>query len=64
MSADMKLAYTLAEAAEAAGVSDRLLRNARDRGDLTVHYAGSKPLIRRDDLDAWIESLPTERGAR
>lgn len=55
------VSYDLARAAAAVGLSERTLRDAIATGDLIAHYLGRKPLIRRADLDAWIESLPTER---
>jgi Helix-turn-helix domain len=64
------VAYTwvskaLPDAAELVGVSLRTLQRAVDQGDLIVHYAGqrnTKPIVRAVDLDAWVESLPTEPG--
>jgi excisionase family DNA binding protein len=57
------LAYTLTDAAAAVGLSERTLRDAIGEGSLTAHYSGRKPLIRPADLEAWLESLPTERRA-
>lgn len=48
-------------AAAKVGVSPSMLEAAQRSGDLIAHYVGSKPVYRAVDLDAWIESLPTER---
>lgn len=52
-------------AAEFAGCSVATIKDAVSKGDLVVHYVGpknTKPVIRALDLDAWIESQPTERA--
>ncbi|MFI2104105.1 hypothetical protein ACH436_12470 [Isoptericola sp. NPDC019693] len=48
-------------AALATDVSETLIREAVSRGDLAVHYVNSKPVILHAELEAWIESLPSER---
>lgn len=55
------VSYDLDGAAAAAGCSRSAIQNAIRKGDLTARYLGTKPLIRRADLDEWVESLPTER---
>ena len=45
------------------GVSDRTVRRAIEAGDITVRYAGRKPLVLLSELRAWVESLPTERAS-
>lgn len=55
-----KKAYTLAEAADAAGTSVPVLRRFIAKNDLTTRYIGHKPVILADELDAWLEALPTE----
>lgn len=58
------VSYDLVGAAAATGLSERTLRDAVGRGDLVAHYGGAKatkPLVTRNDLIAYIESLPTER---
>lgn len=55
-----KIAYTLKEAAEAAGVSESTLRRAIANNDLIAHYPTTKAVIKRDELEAWIDSTPTE----
>lgn len=47
-------------AAEKVGLSPKTLEQAQAAGDLIAHYIGRKPVYRAADLDAWIESLPTE----
>lgn len=55
------VSYDLAGAVAASGLSERTLRDAIADGSLTVHYSGRKLVIRREDLDEWVRSLPTER---
>lgn len=45
----------------AADVSETLIREAVNLGDLAVHYVNSKPVILHDELRAWVESLPNTR---
>lgn len=56
-----KLGYTYEEAAAAVGVSVRTIRALVAKGDLPVKYPTSKPVIPELDLEAWFESLPSER---
>lgn len=58
-----RYALTRAEAAASVGLSEKTIQRAVDSGDLVQHFSGSKPLIRVTDLEAWVESLPTERRA-
>lgn len=53
-----KLAYPIPEAAEAAGVSEKVLRQAINKGDLQRRYPSSRPVILTTDLQEWLESLP------
>lgn len=48
-------------AAEKVGLSVKTLEEAQHAGELIAHYWGTKPVYRAVDLDAWIESLPTEK---
>ncbi|WP_372595450.1 helix-turn-helix domain-containing protein [Actinotalea sp.] len=57
------LAYTIPDAAQAVGLSERSIRDAIRRGDLAPRYFGSKPLIPAAELDAWLHSLPSERSS-
>ncbi len=62
-----RVAYSLAGAVEATGISSDTIRAAVADGTLVAHYVGekaSKPVFRAVELDAWIASLPTERGGR
>ena len=57
----------LKAASEASGLSVRSLQYAIDNDLLVAHYGGeknSKPLVRPDDLDAYIRSLPKTRPAK
>ena len=56
-----QIAYDLVTAGKAVSLSDRTLRDAIADGSLTAHYAGTKPLVLREDLVDWIRSLPTDR---
>lgn len=55
-----KLAYTVNEAAGQVGVSGSTLRKEIAEHKLLAHYAGTKVLIRHEDLAAWLEYLPCE----
>lgn len=59
----MKLAYSLPEAAEATGYSERVISRAIADHKLIARYANTKPVIKADDLAAWIDSLPVEKPA-
>lgn len=59
-----KLAYTYEEAAEAVGVSVRTIRRLVHDGDLAAKYPTSKPVIPASELEAWFESLSSERPGR
>jgi len=63
MTAEPRPAYDfvsadLTRAAEKSGLSISELQKAIKDGDLVAHYRGRKPLIRADELDAWVASLP------
>jgi hypothetical protein len=55
-----KLAFTFEEAAAATGYGKTVIKLAVRDGDITASYANSKPVIRRAELDRWLESLPSE----
>lgn len=59
-----KLAYSLAEAAEATGYSKRTIQLAVEHNDLVARYANSKPVIETAELQRWVRSLPTTRTRR
>ena len=54
------VAYNLQDAAAAAGVSVDTIRRAIRAGDLIANYPTSRPVILRDELDAWLRATPTE----
>jgi len=56
----MKLAYTIPEAAEAAGISVSSLRRHINNKNLTVRYPTKTPVILAEELNAWLLALPTE----
>lgn len=59
-----KIAYTIAEAAELVGYSERTLKQAIYDGNLAARYANSKGVIRHADLEAWIDRLPAESPSK
>lgn len=61
---DEPLAYPVTVAAEKVGVSAKTLSRAIAKGDLLARYVGTKPVIERDELQAWLQSLPTEKPRR
>lgn len=57
-----RISYTVAEAAEAVGMSVDVVRRAYRSGALEVHYPTSRPVILRADLEAWIANSSTEKA--
>ena len=55
-----KRAYTYQEASASVGVSVRTLQRLVERGDIVAKYVGTKPVIPAKELDAWLETLPSE----
>ena len=55
------LAYTIEDAAAAAGVSKSTLNRAIAAGDITRRYPNRNPVIMADELAAWLESLPVDK---
>lgn len=55
------VSHSYRRAALVADVSETLIREAVNRGDLAVHYVNTKPVIRHAELDAWVESLPSTK---
>lgn len=53
-----KLAYTIAEAMAATGMSDDWLYRQHHAGKITMKKAGSRTVIPAEDLARLIESLP------
>ena len=56
-----KKAYTIPEAATAVGLSVTSIREAIDNGALKVKYPNRKPIIRSEDVEAWLDSMPDEK---
>ncbi|SEI45733.1 hypothetical protein SAMN04487917_101396 [Arthrobacter sp. yr096] len=59
-----KRAYNFEEAAVATGYSIDTIRRAVRNNELTARYANSKPVILIDELDEWLENLPTEAPSK
>lgn len=58
----MKVAYSIAEAAEQVSVSPSFIQRAVRDGELTAHYLnGTTPRIDHDDLVEWLRKAPTDR---
>lgn len=53
-----KLAYTIAEAVEATGLSDDTLYRKHQAGEITMLKAGRRTLINAADLQRLIANLP------
>lgn len=56
----MKISYSIAEAAEMVGYSERTLKMAIANGSLAPRYANTKAIIRHEDLAAWVDGLSAE----
>lgn len=56
------ITYTITKAAEVTGLSADFIRRAIKATDPEMHLpakmAGSRYIIRRDDLEAWVNNLP------
>lgn len=59
-----KISYNFEEAAEMVGYSVRTLKQAVADGYLLARYANTKGVIRHEDLDAWVDSLPAESPSK
>ncbi len=66
-----KLSFSVVEAAEAAGLSPRFVRELIAAGKLPVARLGSRVLVRRTDLETLLKEsvapyvpMPIGRGAR
>lgn len=57
------VSYNMAGAIAATGIGETTIKTAIRENELIAHYVGNKLVIRAADLDDWIQSLPTERGA-
>lgn len=58
-SAPERKLYTVIEVAGMLGVTDRKVWNLIYGGDLVARKLGRRVLVRPEDLDAYVESLPT-----
>ena len=57
------MAYTLATAAAATGLSERSIADAIRRGDLIAYYPTKRPQILAEDLRAWIVTAQPAKSA-
>ncbi len=55
-----KLAYSVAEAAEALGIGQTAIRDAIRDNRLVARYSGTKILLPTPELERWRDSLPTD----
>ena len=55
---DAKIAYTVAEAADACGLSPDTLYRKHAAGEITMLKAGRRTLIKASDLAGLIDNLP------
>lgn len=51
------------EAAKYLAISPRSLSELAKRGEITRRYIGNRPKYEREDLDAYIDTLPEDIGA-
>ena len=58
------IAYTIPDAAQACGVSETVLKDAINAGEITRRYPNSKPIIEVDELREWVKSLPLKPTRR
>lgn len=56
------VSYDIPGAAIATGLSESALRRHINAGALAVRYSGTKPLIERDELAAFVATLPSTKG--
>ncbi len=56
-----KLAYSIAELAEAVSLSEDMLDKEIKSGRLIPSYVGARKLVARAEADRWLASLPAER---
>ncbi len=59
-----KLAYKIPEAVQVAPVGKTRLYEALNSGALRAHKQGAHTIIMRDDLEAWLRSLPDYKPAQ
>lgn len=56
-----RLAYTVDELVAASGVSRSVIYEHVEAGRLTFRYPSARPVVLRDEAEAWLASLPSER---
>jgi excisionase family DNA binding protein len=61
---EVKRAMSVEEAAKAAGVGRTILFEEIRKGRITARKVGRRTIITIDDLDAWLNSLPTKGDKR
>lgn len=61
--ADQPYAFSVEDAARYTGSSVWEIRDAINKKNLTPLYRGTKIKLKREELEAWVDSLPTERAA-
>ena len=55
-----KKAYSISETAEALGIGTSKVRDEIRKNKIAVKYIDSKPVVLATELDAYLESLPSE----
>lgn len=58
---DLKRGFTYAEAATYLGISPDLVKALVRESEIPARYIRSKPILDRVDLDAFLESRPSEK---
>jgi len=58
------IALTVAQAAQASGMSQDVIRRALNTGELIAHYPTARPIIMIEELRAWITAAPTQSKRR
>lgn len=56
-----RLSYTIAELEAASGVSRAVIYEHVKANRLTLRYPSARPVVLRDEAEAWLRSLPAER---
>lgn len=56
------VSFDIPGAALATGLGERTIRQYIQAGAITVRYSGTKPLIERDELAAFVAALPSTKG--
>lgn len=64
VAAAQQAAFDVHDAAAYVGLSVDVVRRAMNAGNLPAFFPTSKPMFKRDDLDRWIDSWPTEKPGK